>query len=636
MATLLILLVFVLFLGAILTGGYNKKYLERMQQSNLWNWITTVDHKRIGVLYLVAGGFFFGVAGLEALLIRIQLMFPNHSFIVGDTFNQLTTMHGTTMLFLVALPILFAFMNFIVPLQIGARDVAFPYLNNLGFWLYVSGGLLLNLSWLFGGAPDAGWTNYATLALNDYSPGPGINYYVLGLQIAGIGTLMSAINFITTIVNMRAPGMSYLRLPMFTWSTFVTSALILFAFPPLTAGLFMMMFDRIFGATFFSTAGGGNVTVWQHIFWIFGHPEVYLLILPAFGVFSEVIPTFSKKRLFGYNSMVFATVLIGFLGFMVWVHHMFTVGLGPVANSIFAIATMAIAVPTGIKIFNWLFTMWGGRIRFTTSMLFATGFIVTFVMGGVTGVMLAVVPADLQFHDTYFVVAHFHYVIIGGTVTGILAGFYYWWPKMFGSVLNEKLGKWSFWFFYLGLHLTFFPQHFLGLNGMPRRVFTYEANKGFETGNLASTIGTFLMTAGVLILLYNVVRTLQKGKRAGADPWDGRSLEWAVPSPPPVYNFAQTPRVRGLDAWWLEKVHGDGKLKPAEPLGLIHMPSPSYLPLIMAAGFFISGFGFVFHSWQVGALGLVAVFVTMYVRSFQEDHGFHLQPDEMKAEGVDS
>ncbi|WP_142505969.1 cytochrome c oxidase subunit I [Melghirimyces algeriensis] len=605
-----------------------------MQKSWIWQWITTVDHKRIGILYLLAGGFFFGVAGLEALLIRIQLMFPDNQLLTGDFYNQVLTMHGTTMIFLVALPLLFGLMNVIVPLQIGARDVAFPFLNSLGFWLYFAGGLLLNLSWLFGGAPDSGWTNYATLALNDYSPGPGINYYVLGLQIAGIGTLISGINFLVTIVNMRAPGMSYLRMPLFTWTTFVASILILFAFPPLTAGLFMMMFDRLFDTKFFAISGGGNVTIWQHIFWIFGHPEVYIIMVPAFGIFSDVISTFSKKRLFGYNSMVFATVLIGFLGFMVWVHHMFTVGLGPIANTIFAIATMAIAVPTGIKIFNWLFTMWGGRIRFTTSMLFAAGFIVTFVMGGVTGVMLAVVPANLQVHDTYFVVAHFHYVLIGGTIQGFFAGLYFWWPKMFGTLLNERLGKAHFWLFYLGHHLTFFPQHFLGLFGMPRRIFTYMKGYELEMSNLLSSIGAILMTAGVLALLYNIMLTLRKGEPAGSDPWDGRSLEWAISSPPPVYNFAQIPRVRGLDPWWLEKYEGDGTLKAAEPLGPIHMPSPNHLPFLMAMSFFISGLGFVFHSWQVGFLGLIGVAIILFVRSFEEDHGYHIQPDEWN--GVES
>ncbi|MDR6225849.1 cytochrome c oxidase subunit I [Desmospora profundinema] len=633
MATLIILIVVALFLAAILTGGYNEQYLDRVKQNWLWDWITTVDHKKIGILYLIGGGLFFAIAGLESLLIRIQLMFPNNKFILGDVFNQLLTMHGTTMIFLVALPVLFGLMNVIVPLQIGARDVAFPFLNSLGFWLYFAGGLLLNISWIFGGAPDAGWTSYATLALNDFSPGPGVNYYVLGLQIAGIGTLISGINFLVTIINMRAPGMTYLRLPLFTWTTFVTSALILFAFPPLTAGLFMMMFDRLFETNFFATNGGGNATVWQHIFWIFGHPEVYILVLPAFGVFSDVISTFSKKRLFGYHSMVFAVVLIGFLGFMVWVHHMFTVGLGPIANTIFAVATMAIAVPTGIKVFNWLFTMLGGRIRFTTAMLFATGFIVAFVMGGVTGVMLAVVPADLQFHDTYFVVAHFHYVIIGGVVLGFFSGFYYWWPKIFGTFLDEKWGKWHFWLFYLGFHLTFFPQHFLGLFGMPRRVFTYEAGYGLELNNLLSTLGTFLMTAGVFCLVFNVLRTVIKGQQAPGDPWDGRTLEWSISSPPPEYNFAQVPQIRGLDAWWLEKQEGNDRMPPAEPLGPIHMPSPNYLPFVMTLGFFISGLGFVFHSIEVGFLGLAVVIVTLYVRSFEEDHGYHLHPKELE-EGV--
>lgn len=630
MAILVILIVVALFLTAMLTGGYNERYLERMRKNWLWDWITTVDHKKIGILYLMAGGFFFTVGGLEALLIRIQLMFPNSKFIIGDTFNQLLSMHGTTMIFLVSLPLLFGLMNVVVPLQIGARDVAFPFLNSLGFWLYFFGGLLLNLSWLFGGAPDAGWTSYATLALHDFSPGPGVNYYVLGLQIAGFGTLMSGINFLVTIINMRAPGMSFLRMPLFTWCSFVTSALILFAFPPLTAGLFMMMFDRLFDTSFFATAGGGNSVVWQHIFWIFGHPEVYILVLPAFGVFSDVISTFSKKRLFGYHSMVFAVVLIGFLGFMVWVHHMFTVGLGAIANTIFAIATMAIAVPTGIKVFNWLFTMWGGRIRFTTAMLFAAGFIVVFVMGGVTGVMLSVVPADMQFHDSYFVVAHFHYVLIGGTILGFFAGLYYWWPKIFGNLLDEKWGRWHFWIFYLGMHLTFFPQHFLGLFGMPRRVFTYEVGHHLELNNLLSSLGAFLMTAGMLLFLFNVVRTLSRGKTAPGDPWDGRSLEWSIPSPAPEYNFLQLPRVRGLDPWWLEKREGNDQMPAAEPLGPIHMPSPNHLPFLMSLGFFVSGLGFVFQSLPVGFIGLAGVVIILYMRSFEEDHGYHLIPEELE------
>lgn len=356
----------------------------------IWDYLTTVDHKKIAILYLIAGGLFFVIGGIEALFIRLQLAIPNNAFLVGDAYNQVLTMHGTTMIFLAAMPLVFAFMNAAVPLQIGARDVAFPFLNSLGFWLFFFGGLFLNLSWFLGGAPDAGWTSYASLALA--SKGHGVDFYVLGLQISGIGTLIGGINFLVTIINMRAPGMTYMRMPMFTWTTFVTSSLILFAFPPLTVGLGLLMLDRLFGTSFFNPALGGNTIIWEHLFWIFGHPEVYILILPTFGIFSEIFATFSKKRLFGYSSMVFATVLIGFLGFMVWAHHMFTVGLGPVANAIFSVATMAIAVPTGIKIFNWLFTMWGGSIRFTTPMMWAVAFIPSFVMGGVTGVMLASAP----------------------------------------------------------------------------------------------------------------------------------------------------------------------------------------------------------------------------------------------------
>lgn len=624
MATIVILLVFAFFLIAILTGGYNQQWLERFRSHWLWDWITTVDHKKIGILYLLGGGFFFIIGGIEALLIRIQLFVPNNDFLVGRDFNEMLTMHGTTMIFFVAMPLLFALMNVAIPLQIGARDVAFPFLNALGFWLFLAGGILMNLGWIFGNAPDAGWTNYVPIAGNEYSAGPGIEYYVLGLQISGIGTLIGGLNFLVTIINMRAPGMTFLRMPLFTWTSFVASALILFAFPALTAGLFLVMFDRIFGTAFFDVALGGNPVIWQHLFWIFGHPEVYIVILPAFGIMSDVISTFAKKRLFGYTSMVFATMLIGFLGFMVWAHHMFTVGMGPVPNTIFAILTMAIAVPTGIKVFNWLFTMWGGKIQFTTAMLWAIGFIPTFVLGGVTGVMLASPAADFQFHDSYFVVAHFHYVLIGGTVFGLFSGAYYWWPKMFGHKLNETLGKWHFWLFFIGFHLTFFIQHFIGLFGMPRRHFTYQADDGLTLLNQISTVGAFFMAIGTIVLLINVIMSAKKAIPAGNDPWDGRTLEWTISSPPPEYNFAQTPRVRALDAFWQEKMAGNKTLEPAEPLAPIHMPSPTHLPFFMTLGFFISGLGWVFRSVEVGTLGLIMVVLVMFTHSFNHDKGFYI------------
>lgn len=602
-------------------------------RSGLWDYLTTVDHKKIAILYLIAGGIFFLAGGLEALLIRLQLMYPEIELVGAKTFNELITMHGTTMIFLAVMPVIFALMNAIVPLQIGARDVAFPFVNALGFWLFFFGGVLLNTSWFLGGAPDAGWTSYTTLALNQYS-GIGVDFYVLGLQIAGLGTLIGGINFLVTIINMRAPGMTFMRMPMFTWSSFITSGLILFAFPAITVGLVLLMFDRLFGGNFFNPDAGGNVVIWEHLFWIFGHPEVYILILPAFGIISEVVSTFSRKRLFGYSSMVFATALIGFLGFMVWAHHMFTTGLGAIANTLFGLATMLIAVPTGIKIFNWLLTMWGGQIRFPTANLFAVGFIPTFTIGGMTGVMLAVPPADYQYHDSYFVVAHFHYVIVGGLVFGLFAGLYYWWPKMFGKMLNETIGKWNFWTFFIGFHLTFFPQHFLGLMGMPRRVFTYLKDQNLDMGNFISTIGAFGMTIGTILFLINVVVAAKSSKRAPADPWDGRSLEWAIPSPPPEYNFVQTPLVRGLDALWVEKMAGNKGMTPAEPIGDIHMPSPSFLPFLMSLGLFVAGYGFIYHNYVVVVIGLLFTFGCMFTRSVKDDPGYHIHEDELEEKGV--
>ncbi|MFC5602944.1 cytochrome c oxidase subunit I [Sporosarcina koreensis] len=602
--------------------------------ATLWDWLTTVDHKKIGILYFLGGGFFFVVGGIEAMLIRWQLHKPNNDFVSAGLFNDLITMHGTTMIFLAAMPILFGFMNAIMPLQIGARDVAFPFINSLGFWMFFFGGLFLNLSWFFQQVPDAGWTSYASLSTA--SEGHGVDFYAIGLQIAGGGTLMAGINFLVTIINMRAPGMTYMRMPLFTWTTFVASAMILFAFPPLTVGLFFLTFDRMFGGNFFDHTMGGNTIIWEHIFWIFGHPEVYILILPAFGIFSEIFSTFSRKRLFGYPSMVFATVLIGFLGFMVWAHHMFTVGLGPTANAIFAVATMAIAVPTGVKIFNWLLTMWGGSITITTPMLYALGFIPSFVMGGVTGVMQGAAPLDYQLHDSYFIVAHFHYVIVGGVVLGILAATHYWWPKMFGTMLNEALGKVTFWFFFIGFHMTFLIQHWLGFWGMPRRVWTFMDGQGWNSANFISTIGAFLMAIGVIVLVYNIIVTSVKNVKVANDPWgDGRTLEWAIESPPIYYNFPATPLVRGLDTVWIEKMEGNETgITAAEPIKDIHMPNGSIIPFLMTFGLFVAGFGAMFrteHAWglPVLILGLLWTFLMMGARSLKDDTGYYIKKDEI-------
>lgn len=591
-------------------------------------------------MYLIAGTLFFLKAGLMAVFMRIQLIMPENSFLTGQTFNEFITMHGTIMLFLAATPLLFAFMNFVIPLQIGARDVAFPFVNALGSGYSYQVVYYYQQAGFFGGGPDAGWTAYVPLSLNEEQL--GLDFYVLGLQVSGIGTLISAINFLVTIINMRAPGMTMMRLPLFVWTSFVTSTLILFAFTPLAAGLALLMLERIFDAQFFNPAAGGNVVIWQHIFWIFGHPEVYILVLPAFGIISEVIPAFSRKRLFGYTAMVFATMIIAFLGFMVWAHHMFTVGIGPVANSIFAIATMTIAVPTGIKIFNWLFTMWGGKITFNTAMLFASSFVPTFVLGGVTGVMLAMAPVDYLYHDTYFVVAHFHYIIVGGIVLALFAGLFYWYPKMFNHKLNEKLGVVFFILFTIGFHLTFFVQHFLGLMGMPRRVYTYLGGQGLDEFNMISTIGTFFMSAAVIVLVINIVYSAIKGERVIGinDPWDARTLEWATPTPVPEYNFAQTPQIRSLDPLFYEKVHGDGTMKPAEPVDDIHMPNGSILPVIISIGLYFLGFGLIMlemaepivSPWIVVALGGLLTFGGMAMRSLKDDHGYHIPKSVVKAD----
>ncbi|HEY0997562.1 MAG TPA: cytochrome c oxidase subunit I [Gemmatimonadaceae bacterium] len=519
-------------------------------RGGLWSWLATTDHKKIGQLYLYTALAFFLIGGLEALIIRMQLQGPNGHLVSAETYNMLFTMHGTTMIFLVVMPLSAAFFNFLIPLQIGARDVAFPRLNAFSYWVYAFGGVFMNLSWIIREAPNGGWFGYTPLTTMQYSPGLNQDFWVVGLQILGVSSLAAAFNFITTIINMRAPGMTMMRMPMFTWMSFVTQFLLILAFPVITIALVFLQFDRFFGTQFYEVAAGGDPLLWQHLFWIFGHPEVYILILPAFGLVSEVLPTFSRKPLFGYPVMVYSGMLIAFLGFGVWAHHMFAVGMGPIADTVFGVTTMLIAIPTGVKIFNWIFTMWGGQLRFTTAMKFAIGLVALFTIGGISGVMHASPPADLQQTDTYFIVAHFHYVIFGGSFMGIMAGVYYYYPKMTGRLLSERWGNWHFWLTFVGMNLTFFPMHISGLAGMPRRIYTYDAGQGWETMNLLSSIGAYVQVLAALALVINLVRSRKKGEIAGNDPWGAPTLEWSIPSPVPEYNYARIPTVTSRYPLW--------------------------------------------------------------------------------------
>jgi cytochrome c oxidase subunit 1 len=519
-------------------------------ESGVWSWLTTVDHKRIGTLYLFSSLFFFLVGGIEAGIIRAQLAGPNQHLVSAETYNQLFTMHGTTMIFLGIMPLSAAFFNFLIPLQIGARDVAFPRLNAFSYWVFLLGGIFMNASWFLHAAPNGGWFGYAPLTNLQYSPGLNIDFWVIGLQILGVSSLAAGFNFITTIINMRAPGMNLMRMPMFTWNAFVTQFLIVLAFPVITIALVFLQFDRFFGTNFYTMAAGADPLLWQHLFWIFGHPEVYILILPAFGLVSEIIPTFSRKPIFGYPVMAYATMLIAFLGFGVWAHHMFAVGMGPIADTVFGMTTMLIAIPTGVKIFNWIFTMWGGSLQFTTAMKFAIGLVALFTIGGISGVMHSSPPADLQQTDTYFIVAHFHYVLFGGSMMGIFGGIYYYYPKMTGRLLSEKLGNWHFWLTFVGMNLTFFPMHFSGLMGMPRRIYTYDAGQGWELFNQMSSWGTLILFVAIGIFVVNFVKSYRDGAIAGNDPWKAGTLEWSIPSPPPEYNFARIPKVTSRLPLW--------------------------------------------------------------------------------------
>jgi cytochrome c oxidase subunit 1 len=556
------------------------------EKTGLWSWLTTVDHKRIGILYGATAFFFFLLGGLEALLIRIQLSRADSTFLDPDTYNQLFTMHGTTMIFLAIMPLSSMFFNYLIPLMIGARDVAFPRLNAFSYWVFLLGGLFLNVSFLFGTAPDTGWYGYANLTSRQFSPGPNVDFWNMGLQILGVASLAAAVNFFVTIVNLRAPGMTMMRMPMFVWMSFITQILLLLAFPVIAVALILLMFDRFWGTHFFIPTGGGDPLLWQHLFWIFGHPEVYILILPAFGIVSEILPVFSRKPLFGYAAMVFSGVFIAFLGFGVWSHHMFTTGMGPIADTFFALSTMLIAIPTGVKIFNWMGTVWFGSIQYKTPMYFALGFIAMFIIGGLSGVMHSSPPADLQQNDTYFIVAHFHYVLFGGSIFALTAGAYYWWPKMSGRMLDDRLGKLHFWLMLIGFNLTFYPMHFVGLNGMPRRTYTYPKELGFEALNQMETVGSFILGIGFLVLLWNILKTSRGPRNAPADPWNGATLEWAIPSPPPEWNFEQSPTVHGRDPLWeLKRERGGALPEPKAGTGAgIHLPNPSYWPLVTAVG----------------------------------------------------
>ncbi len=517
---------------------------EVFARGRVSSWLTTVDHKRIGLLYIVTSLVFFATGGLLALLMRAQLATPNETFITRDSYNELFTIHGTTMIFLVVVPIFAGFGNFLVPLMIGARDMAFPRLNALSYWLFLFGGIVLYASWFAGTGPaKCGWYSYPPCSEAGYSGGNGQDLWILSLHILTLSSLLGAINFIATIHNMRTPGMNWLRLPLFVWSMEVYAVLLLIALPVLGAGLTFLLLDRQAGTHFFLPDHGGNAVLYQHFFWFFGHPEVYIMILPAMGIISEVIPVFSRKPIFGYKAIAFSTVAIGFYSLLVWAHHMFSVGLPTFLQIFFMLSSMVIAVPTGVKIFNWLATTWRGNVIFDTAMLFALGFVGVFTIGGLSGIFLAVFPFDWQVTDTYFVVAHMHYVLFGGSVFGIFAGLYYWWPKMFGRLLDERIGKAQFWLTFIGMNLTFFPQHMLGLLGMPRRIYTYKYGGWWEAYNLMSSVGSGIMALGMLLFVVNVVKTTRSGRRAGNDPWLADTLEWYTTSPPPPHNFDKVPYI---------------------------------------------------------------------------------------------
>lgn len=616
------------------TSGAGKLLVRPTWTKGVLSWVTTVDHKRLGLLYIMSAFMFMAVASVEAFIMRLQLMRPEQQLVSPDTFNQLFTMHGVTMVFLAIMPLGIGLANYFVPLQIGARDLAFPRLNAFGYWVYALGGVMLYTSFLLGGAPDIGWVGYAPLTTLSANPGLGTDFYMFSLFISGIGTTATAMNLIVTIVNMRAPGMTFMRMPVFTWMMFITSFMIIFAFPPLTVAFLQVITDRTFGTLFYVPAMGALPILWQHLFWIFGHPEVYIIILPAFGVISEMIPTFSRKPLFGYPVMILSAIIIAFMGFAVWTHHMFTTGLGPVVNTAFSLTSFTIGIPTGVKIFNWLGTMWGGSIRFSTSMLYCVGFLVTFTLGGITGIMVAMPTFDAQVHDTYFIVAHFHYVMGGGALLSFLGALYYWFPKMTGRMLSDKVGQIAFYFVAVGFHMIFFPQHIAGLLGMPRRIQTYQAGIGLEVWNLMSTTGTFVMLVGLILITGSVFYAFRRGKVAGNDPWDGRTLEWTTTSPPPVHDFDVQPVVNSLDPLWAQKhpeaMHVE-RIDPEEGRKYdshgIHMPGQSWYPFIAAFVIFLACYALMFDNFVLAAVLGFGLIISVYGWAFEGVGGSYVKVD---------
>ncbi|MHC0038000.1 cytochrome aa3 quinol oxidase subunit I [Pseudoneobacillus sp. C159] len=614
-----------LTLVAILAGlTYFKKW------GYLWReWLTTVDHKRIGIMYLISALLMLFRGGVDAIMMRAQLSAPDLKLLDAQHYNEIFTTHGIVMILFMAMPFIMFFMNFVIPLQIGARDVAFPRLNALSFWLFFMGAMLFNISFIVGGSPDAGWTSYFPLAGNEFSPSVGTNYYMIAIQIAGIGTLMTGINFITTVLKMRAPGMTLMKMPMFTWAAFIANVIIVFAFPVLAVLLAMGTLDRQFGTNFFTMDNGGMDMLWANIFWVWGHPEVYILILPAFGIYSEIFSTFARRNLYGYKSMVGSMVIISLLSFLVWAHHFFTMGQGALTNSIFSITTMAIAVPTGVKIFNWLLTLRKGKIVVTTPMLYALLFIPLFTLGGVTGVMLAMSAADYQYHNTMFLVAHFHNVIIPGVVFAMLAGLTYYWPKMFGFMLNEKIGKWTAWLLSIGFVLAFMPMYITGLDGQARRMYTYSEATGFGPLNMVSFVGAGIMAIGFVLIVYNIYYSTRYASRdISSDPWDARTLEWATHTPVPEYNFAITPQINSVEAFWDMKKKGHVIFKGEYEK--IHMPNNSGIPFVMSCIFFVWGFSFVFSLWIPVILTTIGIFVCMALRSFEKDDGRYISVKEIE------